>query len=83
MSTETPDPASAGSTSVADLLAGAASAAIREGVGEVSRAQGQRGTVFLIIELNLGDGGVPLWVDSTVYFRRKRHHKDAAPGVER
>lgn len=68
----------AGSLSVADLLAGAATSAIRESAGECSRAQGQRGIVYLNVELCLGDGGEPLWIASSVYFQRKRHHKDSA-----
>lgn len=71
------EPAKAGSSSVADLLAGAATAAIRESVAECSRAQGQRGMVYLTVELCQGDGGEPLWIASSVYFQRKRHSKDA------
>ena len=68
----------AGSLSVADLLAGAASAAIRESVSECSRAQGQRGMVYLNVELCQGDAGEPLWIASSVYFQRKRHSKDSS-----
>jgi hypothetical protein len=33
--------------------------------------------VYLTVELCLGDRGEPLYIDSAVYFRQKRHHKDA------
>jgi hypothetical protein len=73
-----PEAVAPGSLSIADLLAGAATAAIRDSAGEVSRAQGRRGVVYLNVELMLGDGGEPLWLNSSVYFQQKRHHKDNA-----
>lgn len=66
------------SPTVADLIAGACSQAIRDSAGELSRAEGKRGNVHLNVELCLGDGGEPLWVNSSLFFVQKRHHKDAA-----
>lgn len=68
----------AGSNSPADLLIGSAQAAVRESASEVSRAEGERGSLILNVELCFGDRGEPLWAKSYVYFERKRHHKDAA-----
>lgn len=64
--------------SVAEVLLGAAQAAVRDSASECSRAEGSRGSVFLNVELCLGDRGDPLWVESSVYFQKKLHHKDAA-----
>lgn len=72
------EPGRPGSFSVAELVLGAASQAIRDSAGEVSRAEGERGMVYLKVDLCLGDGGEPLWVSSSVHFEQKRHHKDAA-----
>lgn len=33
--------------------------------------------VYLNVELCLGDDGIPLWLNSAVYFQQKRHEKDA------
>lgn len=52
--------------------------AIAESIGEVSRAQDKRGTVYLTLELCLGDGGEPMWLKSDVHFERMRHYKDRA-----
>lgn len=61
-----------------DLLIGAAQAAIRESASECARADGERGSLILNVEMCFGDRGEPLWAKSYVYFERKRHHKDAA-----
>lgn len=68
--------------SVADLLVGAALRAVRDSASECSRAEGERGMVYLSVELCLGDRGEPLWLDSSVYFRQKRHRKDAREARE-
>lgn len=65
------------SFSVADVLLGAAQRAIRDSASECSRAEGNRGIVYLNVELCLGDRGEPLWLNSNVYFSQKRHQKDA------
>jgi len=63
---------------VVELLLGAAKQAILDSASECSRAEGKRGSVHLNVELCLGDRGDPLWVNSSVFFEQKRHHKDAA-----
>lgn len=62
---------------MAGLLLGAAQRAVRDSAGEVSRAEGKRGIVTLTVELCLGDGGEPMWLESSCHFTQKRHQKDA------
>jgi hypothetical protein len=50
---------------------------LKDGMSELARAEGKRGTVHLRLELALGDNGVPLWSNSSVFFEQKRHVKDA------
>jgi hypothetical protein len=64
--------------SVSDILKAAANRAILDGLSECARAEGKRGMVHLDVELCLGDGGEALWVSGAVFFRQKRHQKDAA-----
>lgn len=45
---------------------------------EMQRADGQRGHVYLSVDLCLGDDGEPLWVKSSAYFEQMLHRKDAA-----
>jgi len=67
----------AGSSSVMDLLVAASKKAVLDSASECSRAEGKRGMVYLNVELCLGDGGDLMWIASSVYFRQKRHRKDA------
>ena len=62
---------------LAQILTGLAQTALADGVSELVRAEGKRGTVRLNLELCLGDNGAPLWSNSSVFFEQKRHVKDA------
>lgn len=54
----------------------AAQRAIRESLSECARAEGERGNVYLEVELCLGDFGEPLWMAGSLRFRPKLHQKD-------
>lgn len=63
-------------TSLADAVSALTEIAIREGHFEFLRAQGNRGSLRLNVELVLGDNGVPLYSVSALSFEGKRHIKD-------
>ena len=66
-----------GSFSLPAALSALAEATIRDGQPELGRAEGNRGMVYLKVEVCLGDDGKPLWANTAVHFEHKRHYKDA------
>lgn len=58
-------------------MTGLAQAALRDGVQEMTRAEGRRGKLVLCAELRLGDGGEPTSMVSSLFFEQFRHNKDA------
>lgn len=74
------EPVATGSLSIAEVLSAAVARQLRDGVSELSRAEGNRGTVRLTVELQLGDHGEFLWYKPTLYFEQHFHHKDREAG---
>lgn len=70
--------AEAALSSVERVLLDTAQATIARSREEMLRAVGQRGHVYLTVDLCLGDDGEPLWVKSAAYFEQMLHRKDAA-----
>lgn len=60
------------------MLLDAAQTALARSREEMLRAAGQRGHVYLHVDLCLGDDGKPLWVKQSAYFEEMFHRKDAA-----
>lgn len=58
------------------ILYGLMMQAYQEGRAELDRADGQRGTVKLEVEVVLGDNGRPLEANASLNFVSKRHIKD-------
>lgn len=70
-------PVEPGFPSVQEMVEGGVQRALRDGAYELVRASGQRGIVYLQVELCLGDRGEPMWMTHSLHFVPKLHQKDA------
>lgn len=69
-------PVEPGSLSVESMLAALVDIAFRDGRYELQRAQGKRGTLRVLVEVELGDHGAPTGARHSLTFEQRRSIKD-------
>ena len=75
-SSNTEAPATPGSSPIEPMLAALVDIVFRDGRHELARAHGRRGTLRLMVEVELGDHGQPTSARHGLAFEQRRSMKD-------